>query len=103
MAKGVVALAALAFIASVVWAFSSGQGFDLSAFYSDPWVAVGTADLFFGFTLMSVIIAWNERSPVRAAIWIVPLFFIGNLVSAAYLLVNANRIAGRLGAAEGKA
>ena len=100
MARTVIILASLVFIGVLVWAFSTGAGFDLAAFTTDPWVATASADLIFGFILLAVVIAWNEPSPVRAALWIVPIFIVGNLVPALYLLLNGRKMVERLRGSE---
>ena len=96
MARLIIALASIVFIGILVWAFSTGAGFDPDAFTTDPWVATASADLIFGFILLAVVIAWNEPSPVRAALWIVPIFIVGNLVPALYLLLNGRKMVARL-------
>ncbi|MEN3974569.1 hypothetical protein [Emcibacter sp. SYSU 3D8] len=96
MARLIVALGILFFLGVGVWAYSTGAPLDWGAFTADPWVALGMADLTFGFLLFSVIIGLAEGSVLRAAPWIVALFIVGNLVSAVYLLVNLNRIGSAL-------
>ena len=101
MAKLVIALASLVFIGVIGWAFSTGQGFEWAAFTTDPWVITASVDLIFGFILMAVVIAWNEASAVRAALWIIPMFILGNLVPALYLLLNGRRMVARLRGLQG--
>ena len=92
LAKSIVILGMLAFVGLGAWTFSTGAPVDWAAFTADPWVAVGMADLAFGFLLMAVIIGLTERSILRAAPWIIALFIVGNLVAAVYLLANLNKI-----------
>jgi hypothetical protein len=92
LAKIIVAIGAVAFLGVTAWSFSTGVPVDWAAFTADPWVALAVADLYLGFVLLAVVIALLERSPVRAALWIIPLFVVGNLVAAVYLLLNLNRI-----------
>lgn len=61
-----------------------------------PWTIVLAADELLGFVLFSVLIAFSERSPLRAAFWIIPIFLIGHIVTAVYLLGNFDRIRARL-------
>ena len=97
----IVSLALIAFVACLIWGFMTGAPLDLDAFSADPWVFVGTMDLIFGFVLFAVIIAWTEKSPIKAAPWIVALFILGNVVSAVWLLARFNVVRERLRPAQG--
>lgn len=59
---------------------------------ADPWGWVMLADLYFGFILFAVIIATIERNRWVALFWIVPLFFLGNIWSALWLVVRLAKI-----------
>ncbi len=78
----------LCFVALVVWAIITGDfTATLEAVGRDPWLIVALADLYFGFTLFSVLIVWRERH-WRAAPWILALMLLGNGVAAIWLLVR---------------
>lgn len=97
VAKAIVIAAFVAFLAFFAWAIEMAPLSSLSeAILSHPWTIVLAADELLGFILFSVIIAFTERSPLRAAFWIVPIFLIGHMVSAIYLLGNFERIRSRL-------
>lgn len=53
---------------------------------ADPWGVVTLLDLGVGLLFIAVWLALVEPSPWRAAIWIVALFVLGNVVTLAYLL-----------------
>lgn len=91
-----VALAAAGFVAAIIWAFGEkpiGESFaEISA---DPWGIVTLIDLYLGFALFAVVIALTERRVWPAAVWIVPLFILGNAVAAAWLIFRLGRLAAR--------
>lgn len=96
-AKAIVIVAFVAFLAFFAWAIEMAPLSSLSeAILSHPWTIVLAADEILGFILFSVIISFTERSPLRAAFWIVPIFLIGHMVSAIYLLGNFEKIRSRL-------
>ncbi|MBU6406129.1 MAG: hypothetical protein KGS44_03180 [Alphaproteobacteria bacterium] len=61
-----------------------------------PWGQVAMADLYVGFVLFAVVIGLTEKSWVSAAFWIAPLFFLGNVWSAVWLVVRLPDLAARL-------
>ena len=61
---------------------------------SHPWFHVSMIDLYAGFFLFSGWIAFRERSRLVAAIWIVLLLTLGNLVSCLYAVIAAIRAQG---------
>lgn len=80
----IVASAALALL--IAWAWSLAPFWtSFGAIIKMPWGIVSLADLYLGFACFSLIIAWTERSKTVAIIWIVALFLLGNVVSAAWL------------------
>ena len=92
MSKIIIAVVTIAFAVFTLWTFIEFPPIDGAAFYTDPWVALGMADLATGFILMAVIFALVEGSIVRAAPWIIAIFFLGNLVSGIFLLVRFEKI-----------
>lgn len=96
--KAIVTLAFVLFIALFSWTLSEGPpiGELIAAIGQHPWTIVLAADEILGFVLFSVIIAFSERSALRATFWIIPIFLIGHIVSAVYLLGNFDRIRARL-------
>ena len=65
-------------------------------FTIDPWMTAMTVDLFFGFLLMSVIIFIVEEATLKALLWCVPLFVVGNAVAAVWFLLNIDQIRKKL-------
>lgn len=94
MSKIIVAVATILFAGFTLWTFIEFPPIDGAAFYTDPWVALGMADLATGFILMSVIIALVEGSAARAAPWIIAIFLLGNIVSGVFLFVRFEKISG---------
>ena len=92
MPKSIISVAAAAFVIYFAFRISEGGALSLAAFFADPWVAVGIADLLLGFVLMSVVMATVEGSFMRAAPWIVGTFIAGNLVPAVYLILHYGRL-----------
>ena len=92
MQKSIIAGAAAIFVVVFAWAAITADSFSLSVFFSDPWVAVATTDLFLGFVLMAIVIGTVEGSFARAAPWIVAMFIVGNLIPAIYLILHFARL-----------
>ena len=85
------------FLAAIIWAVVTGDFAAASAFLtSDPWGIVTLADLYFGFLLSAVVIALFERN-WRAALWIAPIPFLGNVWTVAWFVVRLPALYQRLG------
>jgi hypothetical protein len=54
---------------------------------SMPWGIVSLVDLYVGFALFSGWIAYRERSPVRAGIWIFFMMTLGFFTASLYSLL----------------
>ncbi len=82
----------LAFAATIVWAVRMGDFWAAGSWLTtDPWGIVTLADLYLGFLLSAVVIAAFEP-PLRAALWIVPLPFLGNVWTAVWFVQALPRI-----------
>ena len=91
--KSIIAALALGFAGLVVWAIAAGDfSAAMATLTADPWGWVTLADLYLGFVLISVVIFVTEESKPRALLWIVPIFFLGNVVSAAWLALRLGRL-----------
>lgn len=94
--RGIVTVIGLLFAAIIVWAISSG---DFSAagtwLTTDPWGITTLFDLYFGFFLIAIVIALFERS-WRAAFWIIPIPFLGNVWVCIWFVLRLNEMARRL-------
>ena len=53
---------------------------------ANPWGMVTLLDLGVGLLFVAVWLALVEPSPWRAAVWIIALFLLGNVVTLTYLL-----------------
>lgn len=69
------------------------QGFLVGDFFEDggeilanPWGIVSLVDLYVGFALFSMWIAFREKSPFMAAVWIVLMMILGFFTGALYVL-----------------
>ena len=97
MAKSTIGLYLLAFVALFAWALVNdplAKGF--IAALSEPWVWVVWMDFVFGCLLLSWIIYFIEGSAKTALMWAIPLFIVGNIVGAVYVLLNLEKIKSRL-------
>lgn len=105
---GFIVLLALVFIGINIWAFAAtpfqGLGDVIrvpmealsTVIPSHRWTTVIAADLFLGWCMSSILIAFNERNWLMAVAWIVMLFWFGNIVLAIYLLFRLGIIRARL-------
>jgi hypothetical protein len=89
-------LLGLVLLASILWAMAvSNFGAAFGMIIAEPWGVVTLIDLYTGFVFAAVVIGFFERS--RAAIfWIVPIFFLGNLVTALWLALRWRQVLARL-------
>lgn len=62
---------------------------------SDPWGLTTLADLYLGLAVSALLIALFERNWI-AALWIIPLPFLGNVWTVVWLIVRLPEIASRL-------
>lgn len=98
----VTAVLGLALLGAIVWAsMNSGplhgslvdQG---GVMLTLPWGVVTLLDLYIGFAFMAVIIMLAERSWLVGLLWALPLFFLGNVWAAVWLLIRLPSLAQRL-------
>jgi hypothetical protein len=77
----------VAMAAALVYGFTLGDGWtEVRTLVAYPWFNVSLVDVYVGFALVGGWIAYRERSPLRAAGWIVLIMLLGNLVSCVYAL-----------------
>jgi len=62
-------------------------GADGAELLANAWGVVSLVDLYVGFTLFSLWIAFREESRVVAAIWIIFMMTLGFFTGALYLIV----------------
>jgi hypothetical protein len=81
---------AAALTALIIWAFFAADFWSsFGAITADPWGIVSLADLYIGFVVTSVVMFAVERG--RPFVWliIIPVFFLGNVVTALWLAWRA--------------
>lgn len=100
--RAVVGILGLALLGLVLWAAFSmqelhGSFFDqLAVVTTLPWGIAGLADLYVGFVFFAAIVFLTERSWVVAALWAVPIFILGNIWSAVWLVIRLPHLAKQL-------
>ena len=90
--KIVAIMVLVAFLATMGWGFVMKWPIDMDVFTADPWLTVMLADLMYGFALISLVIWIVEPVKWKALCWIVPLFIVGNGLSALWLVLNIDKI-----------
>lgn len=82
--RAILIVGVAALFASILYAAVSADFFESFArIGAMPWGLVSLIDLYLGFAVLAVLIALVEP-PAKAAIWIVALFVLGNVVGAAW-------------------
>ena len=59
----------------------------------DLWGWTALVDLYLGFILIAIIIAYFEENKLIAIFWILPLFFLGNIWSALWFAIKLPKLA----------
>lgn len=100
--RAVIGILGLALLGLVIWAAFAMQ--DLHGTFLDqfgvvitlPWGIAGLADLYVGFVFFAVIVFLTERSWMVAALWALPIFILGNIWSAVWLVIRLPHLAKQL-------
>ena len=80
------AMLAAGLVATIVWAgMNANFRESFGRIIADPWGVVSLVDLYIGFIIAAVVIVIFERKKSVAALWVVPVFFLGNIVTAIWL------------------
>lgn len=73
----------------IFWAIAAG---DFSAagdfLLGKPWGIVSMVDLYLGFLLSAVVIFYVEADKKIALIWLLPIFVLGNIVTALWFVLR---------------
>ena len=89
--------AALAY--AIFWAMEA-DGRDLftvlGAMFADPWTVVTFIDLYLGFLIAALIIVVAERRLMVGLVWAIPIFFLGNVWTALWLIIRLPSLVARL-------
>jgi len=70
----------------LVW--SADRFIDGAAVLANPWGIVSMVDLYVGFTLFSMWIAFREKTIFQAGLWILMMMVFGFLTGALYVLIH---------------
>ena len=91
-------LAGIGFVAmavALVYGFGLGNGWEeLRTLVRYPWFNVSLVDVYVGFALFGGWVAFRERSRTKAAVWIVLILTLGNLIACLYAFLAAWRSGG---------
>ena len=68
----------------------------LGALFAQPWVVVTLADLYLGFSVLAAIMLLTERRLWVGLFWALPLFVLGNVWAALWLVIRLPVLAARL-------
>ena len=89
-------------LATIAWATVQsgdlhGGLFDqLGVMTTLPWGLTALIDLYAGFALLTIIIFLAEKSFLMAALWSAPMFLLGNVWAALWLVFRVGSLARRL-------
>lgn len=68
----------------------------LAALSAQPWVVVTLSDLYIGFFISAAIILLAERRLAVGLFWALPVFVLGNVWTAVWLILRLKVLAARL-------
>ena len=95
IAKILSALGLLAMTVVLIYGFTIGDfGGEGSQLLSMPWGIVSLVDLYAGFILFSIWIAYRESSSLSAIAWIVAMMVLGFWAGSLYMLIQLFRSQG---------
>ena len=88
IAKIIAWLGLIAMTAVLLNGFINGNfGSDGAELMANPWGIVSLVDLYAGFALFSIWIAFREKTVTSAAIWIILMMVFGFLTGSLYVLI----------------
>ncbi|MEP0521514.1 MAG: DUF1475 family protein [Hyphomicrobiales bacterium] len=89
MMRLVAGLLGVALTVLIVWAIAVGDfGAAGDFLLQKPWGVVTLTDLYIGFILSAAVIYIVETNKITAVIWLLPIFVLGNVVTAAWLALR---------------
>jgi hypothetical protein len=100
--RAAIGILGLALLGLVIWAAVAmqhlhGTFFDqLAVVTTLPWGIAMLADLYVGFVLFASIVFLTERSWLVAALWAAPVFILGNIWAALWLVIRLPHLAKQL-------
>jgi hypothetical protein len=98
IAVGLLGLALLGVIGWAVLQTATLQdfGYETQALFDQPWGLVSITDLYIGFAFTAILMMLSERSFIAGLLWALPLFVLGNVWAAVWLVLRLPRLAERL-------
>lgn len=95
LAKIITILSALAMLAAIGYALATGDfGAEGAQLLQMPWGIVTLVDVYVGFVLFAMWIAYRESSLLAKVVWVALLMVLGNLIAAVYVLLALNASGG---------
>ena len=95
IAKLIAWLGLLGMTAVLLNGFINGNfGADGAALLANPWGVVSIVDLYVGFALFSIWIAFRESSLITIIIWVILMIVLGFFAGSLYVLINLYRSQG---------
>ncbi len=95
MAMACTTIGLLALTGALVYGFGWGGGWaEVGVLMGYPWFVVSLFDVYIGFLLIGVWVFWRERSRAVAALWLVLILTLGNVISCMYVLLALFRSQG---------
>jgi len=95
IAKLIAWLGLLGMTAVLLNGFINGNfGADGAALLANPWGVVSIVDLYAGFALFSIWIAFRESSLIAIIIWVILMIVLGFFAGSLYVLINLYRSQG---------
>jgi hypothetical protein len=100
--RAAIGIIGLALLGLVIWAAVAmqelhGSFFDQFAVLTTlPWGIAALVDLYVGFVLFATLVFLTERSWVFAALWAAPIFIVGNIWAALWLVIRLPHLAKQL-------
>ncbi len=89
IAKLLALIGVMAMTGVLIFGFTKGDFFiDGGDILANPWGIVSMVDLYVGFTLFSMWIAFREKNIVVAGVWIVLMMVLGFFTGALYVLIQ---------------
>lgn len=87
IARILAGLAGIILTVYIVWGFMAAPFWEsVSVIMANPWGVVTVVDLYTGFILSGILIAVLEPKKRTVPLWVIPIFFLGNVVTAAWIV-----------------
>lgn len=88
-------IALLAMTAALIYGFTVGNfSTDGAKILNNPWGIVSLVDLYAGFILFSLWIAYREKSVITTVVWVVLIMTLGFWTGSLYILINTIKAKG---------